>query len=117
MINEAESLYQFKRTDKLLKVKLMFSCDLKVIGYEEGSGRNEGVLGALVVDYKNYKLKVGSGYTDSLRAKIWYNKENAIGKIIEVQYFEETGNQAGGKSLRFPVFLRFRSDKTEPSYN
>ena len=40
-----------------------------------------------------------------------------MGKIVEIQYFEESENQSGGLSLRFPVYLRMRLDKTEPSYN
>ena len=38
--------------------------------------------------------------------------------IMEVQYFEESTNKKDDSlSLRFPVFLRWRFDKTEPSYN
>jgi DNA ligase-1 len=111
MININEAPYCFKRTDNLLKLKVMKSCDLKVIGFEEGEGKNTGVLGALIVDYKGFPLKVGSGYSDSYRSKFWDNKEKLIGLTIEVQYFEETKNKEGELSLRFPVFLRVRSDK------
>lgn len=116
MINLANSKYQCKRTKELLKVKVMDSVDLMITGYEEGTGRNIGRLGALVVDYKGYPLKVGSGYTDAMRNKLWEQRDEVIGKIIEVQYFEQTKNEKEGLSLRFPVFLRFRNDKIEPSY-
>jgi DNA ligase-1 len=109
--------YVCKRTDSILKVKTMSSCDIKVIGFEEGTGKNEGKLGALVVDYKGYPVGVGSGFTDEDRDYIWNNKNKYLGKIIEVQYFEESKNQDGGISLRFPVFKCLRSDKTEVSYN
>ena len=49
-------------------------------------------------------------------SKVWKNPESYIGKIISVQYFEETQNQNGGLSLRFPVFLDFRTDKLTPDY-
>jgi DNA ligase-1 len=39
-----------------------------------------------------------------------------IGKIVEVQYFEETSNADGGLSLRFPVFKDFRPDKLEADF-
>jgi DNA ligase-1 len=39
-----------------------------------------------------------------------------IGKIVEVQYFEETTNADGGISLRFPVFKDFRPDKLTPDF-
>lgn len=115
MVNNANSYYVTKRSDGLLKVKKMHTIDLRVVGYEEGTGKNEGTLGALIVDYKGYEVKVGSGYTDHERNAFWHMKDEVIGRIIEVQYFEESSNQDGGISLRFPVFKRIRDDKTEPS--
>lgn len=109
--------YVCKRTDLILKVKNMNTCDLCVIDFEEGTGKNVGKLGAMVVDYKGYRCGVGSGFTDVDRDEIWNNKDKYIGKIIEVQYFEESKNADDGLSLRFPVFKNFRLDKNEPSYN
>lgn len=112
MINICDAPYEFGRTWNLMKVKKMNTLDLEVIGYEEGSGRLTGTLGALLVRYKNGNtVKVGSGFTDELRQVIWTNPNDMIGKIIEVQYFEETTNADGGISLRFPVFKDFRTDK------
>jgi DNA ligase-1 len=116
MVN-LDAPYVCKRTDTILKVKIMQTCDLKVIGFEEGTGKNEGRLGSLIVDYKRYKVGVGSGFTDADREYIWNRKNEYIGKIVEIQYFEESKNQDGGISLRFPVFKKLRTDKTEPSYN
>lgn len=116
MVNNGNAYYVTKRSDALLKVKKMHTLDLRVIGLEEGTGKNKGTLGALVVDYKGYEVKVGSGFTDDERNMIWNTmKDSIVGQIIEVQYFEESSNQDGGISLRFPVFKRIRDDKTEPS--
>lgn len=118
MVN-LDSPYVCKRTDTLLKVKGMQSCDIKIVGFEEGSGRNIGKLGALVCDYKGNNVGVGSGFSDKLRTEIWDNRDGWLNKIVEIQYFEEsTDSKTGNVSLRFPVFLRDRSgEKTEPSYN
>lgn len=115
MINR-NARYECKRTKNLLKVKEMNDADLKVIGYEEGRGEMQGMLGSLIVDYKGNRVNVGSGFSKEDRQIIWENKEDIIGKIIKVQFFEESKNAQGGVSLRFPVFLEIRNDKTEPSY-
>ena len=116
MINLALAPYEFKRTNYLLKVKKFSSCDLKVIGFEEGTGKYVGMLGALVCEYKGGEVKVGSGLTDELRKEIWQNRTKYQDTIVEISYFEETKDSTGKKSLRFPTFKDFRPDKTEPNY-
>jgi DNA ligase-1 len=117
MINICDAPYEFKRTWNLMKVKKMNTLDLEIVGYEEGSGRLTGTLGAIHVRYKNGNIvKVGSGFSDELRALIWLEPSDFVGKIAEVQYFEETTNADGGISLRFPVFKDFRPDKFEADF-
>lgn len=117
MINDYNALYEFKRTNNLLKVKKMDTLDLEVIGFEEGSGRLAGTLGAVLIRYKNNNVvKVGSGFSDSLRFEIWVNQSDWLGAICEIQYFEETTNADGGESLRFPVFKSRRTDKLEADF-
>ena len=89
----------------------MQDLDLEVVGFEEGTGRNEGRLGAILVKYKNNIVKVGSGFSDELRKEIWHDQNSWLGRTIVVKYFEETSNQNGGISLRFPVFVDWRDDK------
>lgn len=122
MINLTESPYEAKRSKGLLKVKKMQTCDLRCIGIEEGTGQNEGKLGAILVDFigpdnKHYVVKVGSGFTLEERDYYWIHRDEIIEKIVEVQYFEVSQNQQGGYSLRFPVFKYVREDKDEISMN
>lgn len=116
MINIWDAPYEFKRTNSLLKVKKFESCDLKVTGFEEGSGKYTGMLGAFICEYKGGEVKVGSGLTDDLRKEIWQEQERYLSTIIEVSYFEETKDSTGKLSLRFPTFKDFRPDKIEPNY-
>jgi DNA ligase-1 len=113
MINICDAPYEFGRTWNLMKVKKMNTLDLEIIGFEEGEGRLAGTLGAILVEYKNNVVKVGSGFSDELRAEIWKDRGLWFGRICEIQYFEETTNQNGGISLRFPVFKDVRTDKFE----
>ena len=116
MIN-LDSTYQFGRTNQLLKVKTMNTIDLPIVGINEGRGEFAGTAGALIVDYKGYPVGVGSGLSKFDREYFWNNREDMLGKIIEIQYFEETKDQNGHLSLRFPVFKQIRTDKDEISYN
>lgn len=111
MININSAPYIFNRTSELLKVKQMADLDLEIIGFEEGSNKYSGTLGAILVNYKGYTVKVGSGFSEDLRDTIWNNQDEYIGRTATIQYFEETQNQNGGISLRFPVFIDVRYDK------
>lgn len=117
MVNLANAPYEGKRTKNILKVKAMQDCDLKIIGFEEGTGKNKGTLGAVIVDYKGFEVKVGSGFTDEDREYFWNNQKELLGRIITVQYFEETTNiKDNSLSLRFPVYLDLREEGKEVSY-
>ena len=86
--------------------------DLKVVGYEEGSGKHSGKLGSLIVEYKNNTVNVGSGFTDAQREECWNNREQLIGKIVAVKYKEETMDKKTKlPSLQFPTFIAFKTDK------
>lgn len=118
MLNVYGAPYEFDRSKNMLKVKQMYPVDLRVVDVLEGSGANKGKAGALLVNYKGYPLKVGSGLTKELREKFWEDKDSIIGKIVTIKYFEETTNKKDdSKSLRFPIFLEVRNDKDEESYN
>ena len=107
MLNTVEGLYEIKRSNNLLKVKHTEECTLKVIDVQEGTGKFEDSLGALIVDYNGTRLGVGSGFTDQQRHSIWDNPQDYIGKYIEIDTFGESTNVSGDKSLNCPIFKRF----------
>jgi len=120
MIRFTDSRYEFKRSNELLKVKLMQEMDLTITGIEEGTNRNTGKLGAFICsinhpEYGTINAKVGSGYSDEERNRFWSERENLTGRTISVQYFEITTNDKGGKSLRFPVFLELKEEGQTPN--
>ena len=118
VIVNLDTPYECKRTKNLIKVKKFYTYDLEVIGTEEGSGRNKGTLGALVVKYKDNTVNVGSGFTDAERKNIWQDREDIIGRVIEVKFKEITVDKKTGlESLQFPVFCGVREVGKEPSYN
>ena len=118
IILNLDTPYECKRTKNLIKVKKFYTYDLEVVGIEEGTGRNKGTLGALVVKYKNNTVNVGSGFTDEERSYYWNNQDEIIGRVIEVKYKEiTTDKKTGLESLQFPVYIGLREAGKEVSYN
>ena len=114
MIKDRNAPYECKRSHYMLKAKPFIEVSLEVIATEEGTGRNEGKLGALICegtdDDKFIRVNVGSGLTDDNRDEFWAGKEKLVGQIVEVRADAITKNQDAENewSLRFPRFLRFR---------
>ncbi len=112
MIKDPSAVYECKRTTSWLKQKPYIEVSLAVVGVEEGTGKNVGRLGALIVegtdDGKLIRTNVGSGLTDSDRVVYWDNADTIIGNIVEVRADAVTQNQDGSYSLRFPRFKGFR---------
>lgn len=111
MVKDPTALYERRRSKRWLKLKAQKEIDLKIVDFEEGTGRNSGVLGAFIVDFNGEQVKVGSGFTDMERAQFWREKESLIAKTVEIKYQDITTNQRGTRSLRFPVFASLRPDK------
>ena len=107
ILNLCNAPYVWNRTWNLQKVKKFADMELEVLDFEEGDGKYAGMLGAFICKYKNSIVKVGSGLTDAERIAIWQNKESYKGKLITINYFEESFSD-GIPSLRFPTFVRFR---------
>lgn len=123
MINTGNGYYQHKRSNELLKYKKVKTMDLSVIGITTGTGKYEGMVGALecagYIDGKFVSVQVGSGLSDDQRLAWTLNPNAIIGKIVEIAYFSESQNKnTNGTttySLRFPRLKNIRTDKTEVS--
>ena len=104
MLNVATGKYEIKRSKQLLKVKFVKEMTLPVVGFIEGQGKYEDMLGAIIVEYRGSKVGVGSGFTEAQRFEIWNNQEYYKGKLAEIDTFGESQNQAGMISLNCPIF-------------
>ena len=111
--------YEGKRSKNLLKIKKFFDAEYEVIDFDIDdheiviNNRSETVpmLSQVWIEHKGHKVKVGSGWTHEQRLK--YIDGSIVGKIITVQYFEETKNDKGGISLRFPTVKIVHGEKRE----
>lgn len=111
--------YEGKRTKNLLKVKKFFDAEYKVIDFDvdnhevvrDGKSETIKMLSQVWIEHKGHRVKVGSGWTQDQRLQ--YMDGSIVGKIVTIQYFEETKNQEGGISLRFPTLKYVHGEKRE----
>ena len=105
MLRKPTSLYERKRSNNILKVKIFTDAEATVIDYEAGKGRHEGRLGGYIctwTDERNDRVfHVGTGLTDAER-----DNPLPVGSVITFEYFGLTN--AG--SPRHPKYLRQRLD-------
>jgi DNA ligase-1 len=112
MIKDLDAPYECKRSSFWMKWKPTITVDLNIVGTEEGTGRNQGRLGALICEGvdngRDIRVNVGSGLRDSDRDQFWGLRADLLGRVVEVEADAVTQNQDGTYSLRFPRFVRFR---------
>jgi hypothetical protein len=113
ILKNLDSPWEAKRAKHQIKFKGELECDLRCVDWEEGTGKNVGRLGALVLESDDavIRVSVGTGFSDADRANL--TREKVIDKIIAVKYnarIQDKNNVQ--ESLFLPVFLEVRLDKT-----
>jgi len=112
VIKDLDAPYECRRSTFWMKWKPTITVDLNIVGFEEGTGRNAGRLGAIICEGvdndRRINVNVGSGLSDANRDEYWSARDQLLGDVIEVEADAVTQNQDGTYSLRFPRFVRFR---------
>jgi len=112
LIARRDTPYQAGRSKDMLKLKEFFDAEYIVnsviMGPQrviiEGREVEEEMLSAITILHKGHIVQVGSGFNMEQRRHYYNHPEEILGKTVCVQYFEETVDQLGKPSLRFPVF-------------
>tara|TARA_Y100001970_G_scaffold208865_1_gene254628 strand:+ start:13128 stop:14420 length:1293 start_codon:yes stop_codon:yes gene_type:complete len=114
-----DDMYKGKRSNDILKVKTFYDAEYTVIDtffgplryIKEGTEVEEEMLSGVAIKHKDNIVRVGSGFSIDQRKYYFNNPQDIVGKEITVQYFEESQNQNGEYSLRFPVIKVIHGDK------
>lgn len=111
MLKDPMGVYVGRRSRAWMKRKPWTSSDGRIKGYQEGTRRLQGTLGALILEMADgSEVEVGTGFTDEQRHEIWNNREGHLGRWIE---FKHQRDPTAVATYRFPVYLRHRCDLDE----
>ena len=101
MLRKADSFYQAKRNDDLIKLKKYQDAEAKVIAHIKGKGKYQNMMGSLLVENIKDKMRfrIGTGFSDKQR-----KNPPKIGDIITYKYYGKTKNNIP----RFASFIKIR---------
>jgi len=113
ILKHSESKYLFKQSVEWTKMKEVKSADLAVVDIQEGTGKYEGQIGALIcrgtVDDHYIKVNVGTGLSDAERS---LPNDYFLGQVVEVLYNTTIQDSITNEwSLFLPRFTCVRFDK------
>lgn len=111
ILKTMQGKWENKRSKGQIKFKAELDCDLIVKDYQWGTGKYDGMLGALICESADSLLSVGigSGFTDEQRKEL--TPHNTLGKIVAVRYNAKIKNKNGEHSLFLPRVIEIREDK------
>ena len=111
ILKDMSGIWEDKRVKTQVKFKAELDCDLKVVGIQPGTGKYEGLVGALLCESEDgiIKVDVGSGLSDFDRKE--FTKNSPVGKIATVIYNARIKNKQGEESLFLPRLIEIREDK------
>ncbi len=100
IVRKPNALYVQGRSREILKVKSYLDTEAVVIAHIQGTGRNQGRMGSLLVELPDgTRFKIGTGFSDVQR-----DHPPPVGSTITFKYY---GLYTSGIP-RFPSFLRIR---------
>lgn len=116
LLKNIDAKWVGSRVFDLCKFKAEIEAEFEVIGYEEGTGKNKGKLGALIVADRNRTIvsKVGifKNFPETVRNELY--GDHVLGTIVTVLYNERTQDKKSStESLFLPRVTKVRLDKSE----
>ena len=97
-----------------IKVKKEINLDLKIVGFNYGTGKNSKLISSLNVESSDGLLKTSpTGISEDDMIFITENQSNLLYKILEMKCSGLSQDSEGNYSVLHPVFKLLRDDKSE----
>ena len=110
ILKAKDNLWRTGKHNYQIKFKLEMDVDLKIVGFNYGSGKNKDVISSLNVESECGLLKTSpAGLKDKEMRYITDNMNLLEGTVIEVKCCGVSQDNEGNYSLLHPVFKDFRT--------
>jgi hypothetical protein len=107
--------WENKRSKHMQKLKAELDAELRIVGFLEGNGKFEGMIGSIIMETDDKKIRVNvSGMSDAFRDEISSTPDAYLDKIATVRYNQLI--KAKNKdiyALYLPRLVMLRDDKDE----
>lgn len=119
IIKDTNGIWKPGTSKDQVKLKVIFECEMTAVGYKEGTGKNEGRLGAITFQSLDgdVEVSVGAGYTDLERDEWWQKVDQYVseGKVATIKANDVVTSDSNPDklSLFLPRFVEWRTDKSE----
>lgn len=95
-----------------IKMKLEMDVDMRIVGFNYGTGKNEKLISSLNVESSDGKVITRpTGIDEDMMKFITENQEKLLNSIVEVKCSGLSKNSNGQHALLHPVFKKLRDDK------
>lgn len=110
IIKENDIIWKDGKPKGQVKIKAELECDLRAIGFEEGSGAYSGMCGTIICVSEDKKLKVGvKPRTPESAKEVFDNQDKYLNQILTVKYNARIKRKDEEiESLFLPVFMEWR---------
>ena len=96
-----------------VKIKMEVNLDLKIVGFNYGTGKNSTLISSLNVESEDGLLKTSpTGINEDDMEYITANQDKLLNTIVEVKCSGISQDNKGNYSVLHPVFKILRTDKT-----
>jgi len=112
ILKDPRGHWENKRAKHQIKFKQEEDLEAEVVGWTEGTGKYQGMMGSLLCRSKDIEFSLGSGFNEEQRQE--FTEKYIVGKIITCKYNSIiVDKRTGVKSLFLPVFVEERLDKVD----
>lgn len=107
--------WENKRSKHMQKLKAELDAELRIVGFLDGNGKFEGMVGSIIMETDDKKIRVNvSGMSDAFREEISENFDEYEGKVATVKYNAVIQSKSKVQaSLYLPRLVTVRLDKDE----